>query len=146
MRSSIILLLLVTTPCRAQDLQFVYPVPGATEFTQRKFIYKGVGETGLSLDLFLPTRSAPKPLPVFVIFNGFGGEFMRTSPQSQGWAKAATAHGFAAVAAETTPDHVAEDFDSLVVYLRKHAEDLRVDPEKVVVIAWSGNVSAGFPA
>jgi dienelactone hydrolase len=109
-------------------------------------VYKQIGQTGLSLDVFLPTGSVPsKPLPVFVIFNGFGGSFMRTSSQSQGWAKAATAHGFAAVTAETTPAHVAEDFDSLVLYLRQHAEDIHVDPERLVVIAWSGNVSVGLP-
>jgi dienelactone hydrolase len=100
----------------------------------------------LSLDLFLTTHTArAKPLPVFVIFNGFGGEFMRTSAQSQAWAKAATAHGFAAVTAETTAEHVAEDFDSLVFYLRQHAENLHIDPDRLVVIAWSGNVSAGLP-
>jgi dienelactone hydrolase len=62
------------------------------------------------------------------------------------WAKAATAHGFAAITAETTADHAAEDFDSLAFYLRQHAEDLGIDPDRLVVIAWSGNVSAGLPA
>ena len=70
---------------------------------------------------------------------------MLTSAQSQAWAKAATAHGFAAVTAETTAEHVAEDFDSLVFYLRQHAENLHIDPDRLVVIAWSGNVSAGLP-
>jgi dienelactone hydrolase len=128
-------------------LRFVYPVPAPTDFTRRNFVYKQSGQMALSLDLFLPTPSArAKPLPVFIIFNGFGGGFMRTSAQSQGWAKAATAHGFAAITAETTAEHVAEDFDSLAHYLRQHSDDLRIDPERLVVIAWSGNVSAGLPA
>lgn len=71
---------------------------------------------------------------------------MKTSPQSQGWAKAATAHGFAAITAETTPGHATEDFDSLAIYLKQHAQDMRVDPERIVVIAWSGNVSTALPA
>jgi dienelactone hydrolase len=126
-------------------MHFVYPVPPPTGFTQRNLIYEQTDQIQLSLDIFLPTGSAlAKPLPVFVIFNGFGGAFMRTSPQSQGWAKAATAHGFAAVTAETTPEHVAEDFDSLAIYLRQHAEELGITPERLVVIAWSGNVSAGL--
>jgi len=148
MRWAILVVLLTSIACRAQEVRFVYPVPAPSDFTERKnLVYKQTGETGLSLDLFLPTRSASsKPLPVFVIFNGFGGSFMRTSPQSLGWAKAATAHGFAAITAETTPEHAAEDFDALAFYLRQHAGDLRIDPERLVVIAWSGNVSAGLPA
>lgn len=146
MRIHILVVLLGSLICRAEEMHFVYPLPASTGFTQRSLTYKQTGQTGLSLDIFLPTGSAPaKPFPVFVIFNGFGGSFMRTSPQSQGWAKVATAHGFAAVTAETTPEHVAEDFDSLTVYLRQHGEDLRIDPERLVVIAWSGNVSAGLP-
>jgi hypothetical protein len=31
-------------------------------------------------------------------------------------------------------------------YLRQHAEDVGIDPERLIVIAWSGNVSAGLPA
>ncbi len=108
MRAGILVFLFASIACRAQELRFVYPVPAPTDFTQRSnLIYKQTGQTELSLDFFLPSRSAPsKPLPVFVIFNGFGGTFMRTSPQSLGWAKAATAHGFAAITAETTPEHV----------------------------------------
>lgn len=130
----------------SQEMRFVSPVPAPADFTQRNLVYKQVGQTKLSLDFFFSTRStSAKQLPVFVIFNGFGGEFMRTSPQAQGWAKAATAHGFAAITADTTEGHVAEDFDSLSAYLRQHAEELHIDPERFVVIAWSGNVSAGLP-
>jgi dienelactone hydrolase len=129
-------------------MRLVYPVPVPTGFNERSnIVYKQAGQTLLALDLYLPTGpTLSRPLPVFIIFNGFGGSFMRTSPQSQGWAKAATAHGFAAVTLETTEGHVTEDFDSLTLYLRQHAGDLHVDPERLVVIAWSGNVSAGLPA
>ena len=142
-----VLLAFVSSVACSQELRFVYPVPAPTGFTHREFVYKKTSQIGLSLDLFLPTSSArSKPLPLFIIFNGFGGEFMRTSAQAQGWAQAATAHGFAAVTAETTVDHVVEDFDSLAFYLRQHAGDLGVDAERLVVIAWSGNVSEGLPA
>ncbi|HMG85834.1 MAG TPA: hypothetical protein VK574_08820 [Terracidiphilus sp.] len=102
MRTCILVVLFASLTCRAQEMRFVYPVPATTGFTQRSFTYKQTGQTGLSLDIYLPTGSAyEKPLPVFVIFNGFGGPFMRTSTQSQGWAKAATAHGFPRRAART---------------------------------------------
>jgi len=127
-------------------MRLVYPVPAPSSFTQRNIVYKQAGQTALAMDLYLPTGTAlAKSLPVFVIFNGFGSSFMRTSPQSQGWAKAATAHGFAGITLETTEGHDAEDFDSLTEYLQQHAKDLHVDPQRLVVIAWSGNVSAGLP-
>jgi hypothetical protein len=89
----VLVVLLASTAC-SQELRFVCPVPAPTEFTQRNLDYKQAGQTGLSLDLFLTTHTArSKPLPVFVIFNGFGGEFMRTSAQSQAWVKAATHMG-----------------------------------------------------
>jgi dienelactone hydrolase len=147
MKASIILALFTSLACSARDMRFVYPVPAANGFVERgNLVYKENGQAGLAMDLFLPASPRnPRRLPVFIIFNGFGGPFMRTSPQSQGWAKAATAHGFAAITAETTPEHAAEDLNSLVAYLGKHAQDLHVDPQRLVVIAWSGNVSAGLP-
>lgn len=145
MRLGIIFILLASVTCCAQEMRFVYPAP--TGFTERSgIIYKQAGQTALAMDLYLPASPAPaKSLPVFVIFNGFGGSFMRTSAQSQGWAKAATAHGFVGVALDSTEVHVAEDFDSLAEYLRHQGQDLYVDPERIVVIAWSGNVSTGLP-
>lgn len=140
-----VLLALLAPIASSQEMRLVYPIPAPTDFTQRNLVYKQVGETKLSLDFFFSTHPAgSKPLPVFVIFNGFGGEFMRTSVQAQGWAKAATAHGFAAITADSTEGRVAEDFDSLAAYVRQHAEELHVDSERLVVIAWSGNVSAGL--
>src|SRR5258708_4513769 len=149
MKHGILAILFLCIACCAQEMRFVYPGPTATAFVERSnLVYKQSGQGVLALDLFLPAGrpASSKPLPVFIIFNGFGGPFMRTSPQSRGWAKVATAHGFAAITAETTPEHAADDLDSLVLYLSQHAKDLHVDPERLVVIAWSGNVSAGLPA
>jgi dienelactone hydrolase len=148
MKYEILAIVFLSIASCAQEMRFVYPEPAATAFVERSnLVYKQSGQTALALDLFLPAGSLnSKPLPVFIIFNGFGGPFMRTSPQSRGWAKAATAHGFAAITAETTPEHAADDLDSIAFYLAQHAKDLQVDPERLVVIAWSGNVSAGLPA
>ena len=140
MRTTAIVVLLAAIACGAQEQRFVYPVPAADAFTLRNdLVYKHAGEKALGLDLFLPADAARGRLPVLLIFNGFGGTFMRDSPQAQGWAKAATAHGFAAITVETTEGRVADDFDSLVDYLAKDADELHVDPERIAVIAWSGN-------
>lgn len=146
MRARGLVVLLAWLACSGQESQFVYPVPAPTAFTQRSLVYKQTAQTALTVDVFLPSRPATSLLPVFLIYNGFGGPFMRTSAQSQGWAKAATVHGFAGVTVETMADRSAEDFDSLVTYLRQHSAELHADPDRIVVIAWSGNVSAALPA
>jgi acetyl esterase/lipase len=131
--------------CPAQEQRLVYPAASPESVTVRNGMnYKTSGSTTLAFDLFRPAAAGKEQrLPVFVIFNGFGGTFMRNSPQARSWAKIATAHGLAAVTMETTTGHVAEDFDSFVAYLREHAADLQVDPEQIAVIAWSGNAGIG---
>ena len=122
--------------CPAQELRFVYPVPPPTGFSVRSDVaYKKVGTTSLAMDLFRPANGARgQRFPVLVFFNGFGGNWTRSSPQFRGWAKAATAHGFAAVNEDSTPGHVEEDFDTLALYLKEHAEDLQIDPERHALI------------
>lgn len=130
----------------AQEPTWVYPVPSSNTFTEIEATYKRAGANALGMDLFRPIAVAPgQRFPILVIFNGFGGSFLRTSLQAQSWAKAATAHGFAGVTEETTTGHTEQDFDSLVVYLRDHADELHVDPDRIAVIAWSGAVSSGLP-
>ena len=66
MRSGILVVLVVLLASIAcsQELRFVYPVPAPTDFTQSNLVYKQSGQTGLSLNLFLPSHSArSKPLP-----------------------------------------------------------------------------------
>lgn len=136
----------LTLSCAAQEPQVVYPAPSPQSIALRNGVtYKTENSAILAFDLFRPVgTSNEQRLPVFVVFNGFGGSYMRNSPQARAWAKIAAAHGFAAVTMETTDGHVAEDFDSFVAYLRKHAADLQVDPEQVAVIAWSGNAGIGL--
>ncbi len=141
-----ILLMMFCSTYWAQEPRFVYPVPAADTFTKTEAIYRKAGDVSLGLDLYRPVAVAGgQSFPVLIIFNGFGGSFMRTSAQAQDWAKAATAHSFAAVTEETTLEHLAEDFDALVTYLTQHAKELHVDPDRISVIAWSGNVYAGLP-
>jgi hypothetical protein len=148
-RLSLSFALLVSTAniCGAQELRLVTPLPAPAAIAEHKnLIYKQAGTTSLPADIYLPAGTpSSRPLPVFIVFNGFGGTFMRTSPQAQSWAKLAVAHGFAGITFESTPEHAAEDFDSLAAHLKQHAGDLHLDPETLVAIAWSGNVSAALP-
>jgi hypothetical protein len=141
-----VLLLVFCLTCSAQEMHFVYPAPAASTFTTIDAIYKRSGTISLGMDLFRPATAARgQRFPVLIIFNGIGGAAMRTHPISQGWAKAATAHSFAAVTEDTTSGDVAKDFDSLVSYLQLHAEDLHLDMERIAIIASSGNAFTGLP-
>jgi dienelactone hydrolase len=136
----------LTLFCAAQEQALVYPATSPESVIVRNGVtYKTSGSTALAFDLFRPASAGKEQrLPVFVIFNGFGGSFMRNSPQARGWAGIAAAHGLAAVTMETTSGHVTEDFDSFVGYLREHAAELQLDPEQIAVIAWSGNAGIGL--
>lgn len=130
--------------CAAQS-PFVYPVPPTDSFAVRDGLAYQGAVASHSFDLFRPARRASREgWPILVIFNGYGISMMRTSDESRAWAKAATATGLSAITAETTPGHVAEDFDSLTAYLTRHANDLEVDPDRIAVIAWSGNAVTGL--
>jgi dienelactone hydrolase len=77
--------------------------------------------------------------------DAFGGQSQREWVIYTGWAKAATAHGFAAVNADTHTDGVADDFDALATFLRQHASELKIDPGRIAVYAASGNAYRGLP-
>jgi tetratricopeptide (TPR) repeat protein len=77
--------------------------------------------------------------------NAIGSPAMRNWPIYTGWATAATAHGFAAINVETRAGSVDADLDALAAYLRGHAADLNVDPDRIAVYAASANASAGLP-
>ena len=140
------LLMLLCLACAAQEQRFVYPTPAEGAFTKTPVIYSQSAGAELGMDLWRPTAASHSAaLPILMIFNGFGGSAMRTSPQSEGWAKLATAHGFAAVTAETAPDQSADNFDAMVGYLAAHATELNLDMKRLAVIAWSGNVQDAFP-
>src|SRR5579872_4980390 len=115
------MLLTLAAVCGAQQPGLVYPLPAPSAFTVRADIgYHASSGSLLRFDLFRPSRAASgERLPVLVIFNGYGGSIMRVAPQSVDWAKAATAHGLAAIAVETTPGHAGPDFDSLTALLTR---------------------------
>ena len=138
---ALVLLATLCTACVAQspDLVVPQPAPEAVRLIQ-DLTYRTLGKEKLALDAFLPTHLQSEKLPVVIIFNGFGGSYMRTSPQAHAWARLAATHGFVAITADTSPDRLMEDFDALVAYLKQHEPDFHVDSDRVTIIAWSGNV------
>jgi dienelactone hydrolase len=131
--------------------RFVYPVPDASRYTvQKDLIYRTLpveveGKRELKLDLYRPMLPVSQALPVVIFLDAFGGGSQRPWEIYTGWAKASTAHGFAAINADTHTGGVPEDLDELASYLRQNAARLGVDPGRIAVYAASGNAYRALP-
>jgi tetratricopeptide (TPR) repeat protein len=145
MRKSLMLLMLVISaiPTRAQEPKFVLPLPADSQFTKQSFSYSQAGDAkALQMDVYRPKGSAK--VPVAVMLNGVGMD-MRTHPQYMGWGRAVTTVGLAGVIMDSEPGAIEKNFDDVMGYLRKHAAELNVDPERVVLYSCSANVTSGLP-
>jgi tetratricopeptide (TPR) repeat protein len=136
---------------QTQPQKFVYPVPDASRYTaQKDLIYRTLpaevdGKRELKFDLYRPAQSTAQALPVVIFLDAFGGGSQRGWEIYTGWAKASTAHGFAAINADTHTGGVPEDLDELASYLRQNAARLGVDPARIAVYAASGNAYRALP-
>jgi len=114
---------------------------------KKEIVYKKVGRMQLKLHVFEPKdRSSEKRLPAIVFFFGggwVGGSPSQFFPQSDYLAS----RGMVAISAEyrtkknggATPFECVKDAKSAMRYVRAHADELGVDPEKIA----SGGGSAG---
>ena len=116
------------------------------------FSYKKIDQVDLKFHLFIPERKTiSKKLPVIIFF--FGGGWTGGNP-SQFYEQAAyfKSRGIVAISAEyrvkgkhqTTPFECVKDGKSAIRWLRKHAEELSIDPNKIVAAGGSagGHVAA----
>jgi len=129
---------LLAAPVSAQD---------ETPTPDRMIPYKTVGDVELNLHVFDPKGEAPEAGRPAIIFY-FGGGWSGGSPsQFYHHCRELADLGILAMSAEyrvksrnnTTPFECVADGKSAVRYVRIHAEELGVDPEKVLV----GGGSAG---
>ncbi len=132
--------LLVTAALLCAEDRFVYPVPPPGRVEVRKDLAYA---DAVVMDFYRPAGAAGK-LPVIVFLNARANS-QRDWAGYVGWARAATTHGFAAINPDTSAEGVPATFDRLLGYLQQHAQELGVDPARVVLFAESGNVSAGWP-
>lgn len=134
------LLLLATMPAASRAQKFHYPTPPAADFAVRKAVpYMRSDSGNVVLDFYRPAKQTAEKLPVLIFLNGLAARSMREAPIYQGWASAATARGIAAINPDAAADFGA-GLDSLLAYVRAHAAELGVDPERIAVYAASGNV------
>lgn len=110
-------------------------------------VYKTTGETELKLHIFTPEdHKASDKRPVIVFF--FGGGWNHGSPsQYYPHCEYLASRGMVAISAEyrvktrnkTTPRECVKDGKSAVRWIRQHAEELGVDPQRIA----AGGGSAG---
>jgi hypothetical protein len=126
------------------DPPLAYPMPAASALTiQKDLVYRTVADSTLRFDLYRLARPS-SPLPVLVIYNGFGMRGIKQRAQAVGWASLAAAMGFAAVTYDSHPNGEVEDWDALIAHLRAQSGVLGVDAQNVTLMAWSGHVSRGM--
>ena len=118
----------------------------------REVVYKTVGQTELKLKIFTPSDlSAADRRPAIVFF--FGGGWKGGAPsQFYPHCKYLASRGMVAMAADyrvqsrnqTSPRECVKDGKSAIRWIRRHADDLSVDPDKVVAAGGSagGHVAA----
>ncbi|MDP6545355.1 MAG: DUF1080 domain-containing protein [Phycisphaerae bacterium] len=112
----------------------------------RKITYKKVGDMELKLHVFDPSAKPGKPMPAIVFF--FGGGWSGGAPaQFYHQSKYLSRHGVLAISAEyrtkknggVQPSECVKDGKAAIRYVRKHAKELGVDPERIA----AGGGSAG---
>lgn len=115
----------------------------------RAMVYKKAPEGNLALNTFWPKgHKATDKRPVIVLF--FGGGWVAGKPQQLApHARYFSRHGFVGITAKyrirnkdgrhLTPYDCVEDGKSAIRFLRKHAAELGIDPNKII----AGGISAG---
>jgi acetyl esterase/lipase len=115
-----------------------------------RILYKKTPQGDLSLYLLRPLNKSPQPLPAIIDFYGGGwtGGTAAAQISSTAWYRD---HGIIGIAAEyrvksrhgTTPLECIEDAKSAVRYVRAHAKELGIDPDRIIV---SGGSAGGHIA
>ena len=120
-------------------------------FHPRVVNYKKFGDAELSLHIFAPTNIASKPRPAIIFFFG-GGWSVGTPIQFYPECLHFAAKGFVAISADyriasvnhTTPFAGVADGKSAIRWVRQHAAELGIDPQRIVAAGASagGQVAA----
>ncbi len=120
-------------------------------FSQEKFIYKTIDTISLSMEIYYPKNLDPsKKYPAMVFFFGGGWNSGSTS-QFEPHAKYFSERGLICILPDyrvknrqgASPFESVEDAKSAIRYLRKNAENLHIDPERIIA---SGGSAGGHLA
>lgn len=129
----------------------LFAIAGNT-LAQERVYYKTVGPDSLYLDIYYPESEVEEPLPAMVFFFGGGWNkwnFDKFVPHAEYFAQ----RGLITVVVDyrtynrdgTTPDAALRDAKSSIRFLRKNADSLRIDSDKIIASGGSagGHLAAG---
>jgi acetyl esterase/lipase len=115
--------------------------------------YKTVDGTELKLHVFAAATTDLKPRPTMVLLHG-GGWNVGAPEWTYGQARRYAAKGLTAIAVQyrlsdfkaITPLDAMADTRDAIRWIRMHAQELRVDPQKIAVYGWSAGGHLGVSA
>jgi len=122
---------------------------GQSIIPDQKLVYKEINEDALSLHIFKPKKTK-KPTAAIVFFFG-GGWVSGTPEQFYQQSEYFASRGMLAISAEyriknthgTSPFDAVEDAKSAIRWVREHAKELNVDPDRIIA---SGGSAGGHIA
>lgn len=145
----------------------VYALPGMDRVVVRKdLVYRETNEGPLKLDVYRPSDAvsrapgrpaAGEPLPAVIFVHGDGPPDLLRHAKDWGqyvsWGELAAVSGLAAVTFNhrsterlTRITEVATDVDACLEYVREHAADLGIDPERLALWVCSAGGPLGMRA
>ena len=132
---------------KSAELKYPLPPEQAVQ-VDRDRTYKEVDGKRLLFDLYRPA-DAGEPLPVVIMIHGNGPQWMLDEAKDwgnfTGFGRAIAGRGHAAIAfnhrgssdLSGLPEE-ASDVEAMVAYVRAHAVELGVDPERICLFSFSG--------
>jgi len=136
------------------NMPVVYSVPGIDKVeVHRDIIYKSVGppaaKIDLKLDVYIPASAKPdQRFPAVILISGGGADVphdWRDAGVYVGYGRILAASGFVGIPFSKRYARGAEgslqgldDFNDMVRYVRAHAAELQVDPDRLAFWAFSG--------
>lgn len=123
---------------RAQSTAAIVKQAEQTQFITQDLVYKTVDTVQLHLTVYT-LKPEKRPRPAIILF--FGGGWVNGTPaQFEHQARYFAQRGLIAVLADyrtqskngTTPFDAVEDARSAIRYLRRHAKQLHIDPQRII--------------
>lgn len=127
---------------KAQDIsqmEVVYSLPNMDKVDIKKgVVYKKSGERELTIDLYYPPsiKSGERRSAVIFVL-GYAGRRLKDMQQYISWGKLVAVNGHVGVSYETTDPKA--DLKDLISYLRKHADELNIDQNRIGIWSCSAN-------
>lgn len=127
-----------------RQMEVVYSLPGMDEVEIKKgVIYKKTDERELTIDLYYPasTKKGEKRAAVIFVL-GYSGIRLKDMQQYISWGKLVAVNGHVGINYETTRPKA--DIEDLINYIRKHADDLNIDKNRIGIWSCSANSPVGL--